>query len=259
MQSFDGKIVLVTGASSGIGKAAAIMLAQRGAHVIAAARRVAESEATVEAIRQVGGEATFVAMDVSDGDSVAAGFDQIRSRFGRLDAAYNNAGVTNDFKLLGDMTDEDVRSLLEINLYGHIQCMRHELAIMQPQKAGVILNTGSTASLAGAGHLAVYAATKHGIIGLTKSAALDYAAQGIRVNCLCPGGVKTEIAAAAIERDPSLEAFIAKKVPLQRMAEPSEIAEVACFLLSDAASFMTGSVVLADGGQTVGFSVAPQE
>jgi len=135
MQSFDGKIVLVTGASSGIGKAAAIMLAQRGAHVIAAARRVAESEATVEAIRQVGGEATFVAMDVSDGDSVAAGFDQIRSRFGRLDAAYNNAGVTNDFKLLGDMTDEDVRSLLEINLYGHIQCMRHELAIMQPQIA----------------------------------------------------------------------------------------------------------------------------
>ena len=259
MNRFDGQVVLVTGASSGIGKAAAIMLGDRGAHVLVAARRAAQSEDTVEHIRRAGGEATFVQMDVADAASVAAGFDLIQSSFGRLDAAFNNAGVTNDFKALSDTSDAEIRSLIETNLYGTVECMRHELRLMRAAGSGVIVNTGSTTSIAGSGYLAVYAATKHAIAGLTKSAALEYAGEGIRINCLCPGGVKTEIAAAAIERDPSLESFIAKKVPLQRMAEPSEIAEVACFMLSDGASFMTGAVVLVDGGQTVGFSVAPEE
>ena len=259
MRNFEGKTILVTGASSGIGKAVALLLAERGANVIVAARRAAQLEDTSAAIRDAGGVATVVTMDIADSASVADAFATIGSRFERLDGAFNNAGLSHGYKALLDLDEDEIRAVLETNLYGTIACMRHELRLMLAQGGGAILNTGSTTSLTGGGHIAVYTATKHAIAGLTKSTAIEYASSGVRINCLCPGGVKTEMTVAAQEQDPSLQGLISRIVPMKRMAEPREIAEVACFMLSDAASFMTGSVVLVDGGQTVGFSVAPAE
>ena len=252
MHSFKDKVVLVTGANAGIGKATAIMLAARGAQVIVAARRQDAAQAVVDAIDTAGGSATYIGMDLTDADSIKRCFEQIIGKFGRLDGAFNNAGVSGDFKPIYDTTDEEARAIVETNLHGTVVCVREEVRIMKRQDRGSILTTSSVTGLMGTSLLALYSATKHALIGLTKSTAIECAVDNIRVNVLCPGGVKTELTELAMKNDPSLEIWTKRNVPLGRMATPDEIAEAACFILSDAASFMTGSSIVIDGGQSAG-------
>ena len=255
MYRFDGKTVLVTGASSGLGKAVAIMMAERGARVIIAARRAVKLAETAAIIRQTGGEATTIDLDIADRESVAKCFKQIADNHGRLDAAFNNAGLAH-FGLASDIPDQEIRMLIDTNIYGTLDCMRQELRIMKQQGSGVILNTSSVTGVVGASMLSLYAATKHAIVGMTKSAAIEHARAGIRINALCPGGIATELTEASMRDDPAQMEWTRKTVPLGRMASPREVGEIACFLLSDAASFMIGSMVVADGGLGAGFDLA---
>jgi len=250
MTSFTGKVVLVTGATSGIGRASALMLADRGATVIAGARRGAQGESLVAEAKAKGGNVRFAAVDIASEASVEALFDLIARDYGRLDGALNNAGVEADAAPLADTPTEDFDRVFNTNVKGTWLCMRREMRMMRDLGGGSIVNVASMAGVSGMANASVYVASKHAIVGMTKSAALDHPDLGIRVNCLCPGATTTEMSARWSDRLPGGEAALAGYVPMKRVAAASEQAEVALFLLSDAASYMTGSIVLADGGST---------
>jgi len=251
---FSGKIALVTGASSGIGRAAVIDLVREGATVIAAARRSEQGSAVIEAARAAtaGAQVRFVQTDISSSDSVDALFDVIAADYGRLDVAFNNAGVEADAAELPDTPIEVFDSVFGINVRGTWMCMRHEMRLMREQGHGAIVNTSSIAGLIAYPHSSVYTGSKHAIIGMTKSAALDLADRGVRVNCLCPGATRGEMASRWVDRVPGGEEAMVQTIPMKRMGTPEELAAVAMFLLSDAASYMTGAIVVADGGSVLG-------
>ncbi len=251
MKDFAGKIVLVTGASSGIGRAAAVKLGYEGANVIVAARREVNGMQTVEAVIEAGGTASFIAFDIGDEASIDALFAAIEARHGRLDAALNNAGTEGDPAMLPDMAIAEFDRVFNVNARGTWLCMRHELRMMRAQGGGAIVNTASIAGVVGFPMSSAYTASKHAIVGMTKSASLDMAPMGIRVNCLCPGGTTTEMSERWTTRVPGGEAELAQRVPMRRFARAEEQAEVAVFMLSDAASYMSGSVMVVDGGATV--------
>lgn len=249
---FDGKVALVTGAGSGIGQATALAFAEKGAKVVVSDYVREGGEETVRLIKEAGGEAIFIQTDVSKPAEVKDLLDKIVNHYGRIDCAHNNAGIALPLVPLDEITDEQFDAIYNVNLKGVFSCMRQEIRYMLQQGAGAIVNTASMVGLIGMRDNGPYCATKHGVIGLTRAAALDYAQKGIRVNCVCPGFTLTPMVKKAFEHDPdSLDAYVAGSgTPLARWASPDEIARVVVFLCSDNASYVTGHAMVIDGGYT---------
>lgn len=251
MRDFAGRIVLVTGASSGIGRAAAVLLGGRGAHVIVAARRPEQGRETVTRLVEQGGTGEYVPVDLMDADSIDALFTAIATNHGRLDAAFNNAGVEVDAAPLPDMPVAAFDYIFDTNVRGTWLCLRHEMRIMRAQGHGAIVNTSSVAGIVGYANRSLYTASKHAIVGMTKSAALELAHLGVRINCLLPGGVQTDMSTRWVSLVPGGYDALAEGIPMKRWGMPGEMAEAAAWLLSDAASYVTGANLVVDGGLSV--------
>jgi NAD(P)-dependent dehydrogenase (short-subunit alcohol dehydrogenase family) len=243
----EGKIALVTGASSGIGRATALVFAREGAKVIVADLDEKGGQETIARVKAVGSEAIFVKTDVSRAMDVEALVRKTLEAYGRLNCAVNNAGTANEWGLLHEASEETWDHVIHINLKGVWLCMKYEIPPMLKQGGGVIVNISSIMGLVGHIHKPIYAASKHGVIGLTKSAALQYAKSGIRVNAVCPGWIRTPITEGRLNDPESRERMIAT-IPLGRVGSPEEVAEAVVWLCSEAASFVTGHTLLVDGG-----------
>lgn len=244
-----GKVALVTGAASGIGRASALEFAREGAKVIVADVVVKDGRGTVELIRKEGGQSEFVKADVSKAAEVEAMVNKTVEIYGRLDCAHNNAGVVEEGATI-DFTEESFDRTMNVNLKGVWLCMKYEIIQMLKQHSGAIVNTASVQGLVGRLYLAVYSASKHGVVGLTKSAALEYFDSGIRINAVCPGLTRTPPIERIIAQDPAAEAVFLKFTGIGRMGTPKEIAHAITWLCSDEASFVTGQAVAVDGGWT---------
>jgi NAD(P)-dependent dehydrogenase (short-subunit alcohol dehydrogenase family) len=240
-----GKVALVTGGGMGIGRAAALLFATEGAKVIIGDADERAAGETVALIRAESGESRCLRADITRVEEAASLVDAAVAAYGRLDCAFNNAGISVGGALTADITEEAWTRALDVNLTGTWNCLRAEIPQMLRQGAGTIVNNASAAGLVGIANSAAYAASKHGVIGLTKSAALDYAGSNIRINAICPGLTQTPL----IERRFGADALArAGRMPIGRIAAPREIAEAALWLCSDAASFVTGAAVPIDGG-----------
>jgi len=251
MKRFAGKVALVTGGNAGIGKATALAFAREGAKVVIAARRKPLGEETVRTILEEGGEAVFIRTDVSVPAEVEGLIRKAVERYGRLDLAFNNAGVAGPMNRLAKQTLETWDLVINTNLKGVWLCMKYEIAQMLQQGGGVIVNTASTAGISGSPGAAIYSASKHGVLGLTKSAAADYATRNIRINAVCPGPILTPMLEEGFaQRPPMRDAYLAT-IPMGRFGTPEEIAGAVLWLCSDEASFMTGYSVTIGGGQTI--------
>ena len=242
-----GRVGLVTGGASGIGAATVRLLVARGARVVIADRDVAAGEGLAA---ELGGPevARFVATDVTDPDQVAAMVDAAVEGFGGLDLAVNNAGTSGTYTALTDHTLADWERTVSINLTGVFLCLRAEVPALLARGGGAIVNTASGAGLMGFAHLPAYVASKHGVVGLTKSVALEYARKGIRVNVVCPGSVRTPMPAGFVGGDEDALEGMGKMSPIGRLGTPAEIAEAIVWLCTDASSFVTGAAVTVDGG-----------
>jgi NAD(P)-dependent dehydrogenase (short-subunit alcohol dehydrogenase family) len=248
--TFDGRVALVTGGASGIGRATCRRLAADGARVLVTDLDADGGEATVADLVDRGAAAADVAfrpVDVSDGAQVRAMVDDAVARWGRLDIAFNNAGMSGTYAALPDQTLDDWERTLAVNLTSVFLCLQAEITAMTETGGGAIVNTASSAGLMGFANLPAYVASKHGVIGLTKSVALEYARQGIRVNAVCPGTVRTTMLERFAGGTEAVERMGAM-APIGRIGEPEEIAEAVAWLCSDAASFVTGHALAADGG-----------
>ena len=245
----DGKAALVTGAGSGIGRATALACAREGAKIVVADRVVEGGEETVSMIKSAGGEATFVPVNVTQAAEVKAMVAAAVSAYGRIDCAHNNAGIEGVFATTADYPEEDWDRVMAVNLKGVWLCMKYEIPQMVQQGGGAIVNTASLAGLVGAKRMPAYVASKHGVAGLTKTAALEYAKSGIRVNAVCPGIIHTSMVDRMfLNRRPDLEDRLAAVEPMGRLGKPEEVAEAVVWLCSDAASFVTGHTMTVDGG-----------
>jgi NAD(P)-dependent dehydrogenase (short-subunit alcohol dehydrogenase family) len=243
----EGKIALVTGGASGIGRATALTFAREGAKLVIADMNEDGGQQTVHMITEKGGEAIFVRTDVSQAVEVQALISKAVETYGRLDCAHNNAGISGGGRALtADYAEDRWHQVTAVNLTGVWLCMRYEIPQMLSQGSGAIVNTASVAGLIGSRGLAAYVASKHGVVGLTKTAALEYAQQSIRVNCVCPGVIQTPMTEGALS-DPALQAQITVR-PMGRVGTPEEVAEAVVWLCSDAASFVTGHAMSIDGG-----------
>jgi NAD(P)-dependent dehydrogenase (short-subunit alcohol dehydrogenase family) len=243
---FGGKVAIITGASSGIGRAVALAFGCAGAEVVVAARREDRGEDTAAAIRESGGEATFVKCDVTSAGEVEDLVETAVSRYGRLDMCCNNAGFLNEDYVI-DLEEADWNQVLDVNLKAVWMCMKHEISRMQT--SGAIVNISSIAGVRGYTATA-YVASKHGLIGLTKSAARQYGERGIRINAVCPGWVSTEMTADVIA-DQERRQRIVSKTPLGRIGTAEEMADAVLWLCSEQASFVTGHSLVVDGGYTI--------
>lgn len=245
----QGKVALVTGGGSGIGRTSAIALANEGARVVVADINTGGGQATVDAITECDGDAFFVKADMTISADVQAMIDATVEAYGQLDCALNNAGIEGAVGVpIADAEEDDWDRVIDINLKGVWLCLKHEIAHMQKQGGGSIVNTASVAGLVGGTFGAAYHASKHGVVGLTKSAALEYGSSGIRVNAVCPGVIRTEMADRLLGGDDTREARIAAQHPLGRLGTPEEVAEMVVWLCSDSASFVTGAALSVDGG-----------
>jgi NAD(P)-dependent dehydrogenase (short-subunit alcohol dehydrogenase family) len=275
MKGLTGKTALVTGAGSGIGRASAFRFAEEGANVVVADVVEETGRETADRIEDAGGDATFVEVDVSDLESTQRMVDTAVETYGRLDFAHNNAGILTGFESASEITEEKWDRLLDINLKGTWACMKAELPVMKRQGSGAIVNTASEAGLVGMGGLSSYSASKHGVVGLTKSVALETAEHGIRVNAIAPGPTKTNIQSGMLGGDGTPSSSILSRVrtairllrltlrtlradfdtaamrdvPMDRIAEPEEMAGAVAFLCSADASYITGHTIPIDGGQ----------
>ena len=244
-----GKVALVTGGSSGIGRACALAFTKEGAKVIVADIGNEEGAETVALIEKAGGQAIFVKTDVSRAMEVETMVSKAVKAFGRLDCALNNAGILGERNFAADYTEEGWNKVININLTGTWLCMKYEIRQMLKQNSGAIVNTASVLGLVGSnGPSPAYAASKHGVVGLTKSAALSYAQSGIRINAVCPGFITTPLVDSLTGGDPEIEATLIERHPIGRMGKPEEVAEAVVWLCSDAASFVTGHAMSVDGG-----------
>jgi NAD(P)-dependent dehydrogenase (short-subunit alcohol dehydrogenase family) len=250
MKIFEGKVALVTGAGGGIGLATASAFAEAGASVIVADSNATLLEEASDGLRSAGHDVLAVSCDVTDRNQVRRMVDQAVGRYGRLDAAFNNAGINCDSAPMLETEDEEFDNIVDVNLRGVWNCMKAELRQMMPQGSGAIVNCSSIGGMRGSRGRAAYSASKFGVIGLTRAAALDYAGQNIRINAVCPGIIGNTPMAARVTKnnDPDIiKAFIAAE-PIGRLGEPEEIAAAVVWLCSPAASFMVGHAMAIDGG-----------
>jgi NAD(P)-dependent dehydrogenase (short-subunit alcohol dehydrogenase family) len=250
-EDFAGRVALVTGGGSGLGQAAARLLAGRGAKVVVADVNDEGGASTVEQCEQAGGEATFVHTDVTDEEQVKAAIAAAVDTWGRLDAAINNAGTTGPSKPTADYSLDEWNAVVALNLTSVFLCMKYEIPQMVSQGGGAIVNTSSGAGLVGFAGLPGYVATKHGVIGITRAAALEYVKAGVRVNAICPGSTRTPMLEGFMGGNPVIEQAMENSAPIGRLARPEEIAEAMVWLLSDAASFVVGHAFAVDGGAVV--------
>lgn len=247
-QVFQDKVALVTGGSFGIGQAAAIAFAKRGAKVVIA--DWVKDDLTQSLIGSLGGEATFVQCDVSRDEDVRRLIQKTISQYGRLDFAFNNAGIEGLSAPTHECTNENWDRTIGINLKGVWLCMKYEIEQMLKQGKGVIVNNASIAGLVGFQNIPAYVASKHGVIGLTKNAALEYSRSGIRVNVVCPGVIKTPMIDRFTGKSKEVEKQFENMEPVGRLGRPEEVAETVIWLCSDASSFITGDAIPIDGGWT---------
>jgi NAD(P)-dependent dehydrogenase (short-subunit alcohol dehydrogenase family) len=246
----NDKVCMVTGAASGIGRETAIAAAQAGARIVVTDINDVGGEETAAIIREGGGEAIFVRADITVEDEVAAVVAQAIETYGRLDCACNNAGMSPAAKPLHEIPTDAFRKLVDVNLMSAFFCMKHQVPAMLDRGSGSIVNVASVAGLVGIAHCGDYAASKHGVVGMTKVAALDYATSGIRVNAVAPGGVRTPLLVKASDSDPALMEHSKAAHPIGRVGEPREVADAIVWLLSDQAGFVTGACLPIDGGST---------
>ncbi|WP_121356314.1 SDR family oxidoreductase [Flavisolibacter nicotianae] len=249
---FQNKIALVTGGSFGIGRATAVAFAQRGARVVIADWKEDPDGLTLQQIREAGSEGLFVKTDIAKTADVKALFEKIMAIDGRIDYAFNNAGIEGEMAPVHECTEENWDRTIAINLKGTWLCMKEEIARMRKQGGGVIVNCASIAGLGGFANLPAYVASKHAVVGLTKTAALENATAGIRVCTVCPGVIRTPMIDRVTRGDPEVEKQYTAMEPMGRMGRPEEIAETVVWLCSEAASFVTGISMAVDGGFMAG-------
>lgn len=250
MSTLDGKAALVTGGGSGLGRASAIAFARAGATVTVADVDADGGKETAALVQDAGGDADFVRADVTEPGDVAAMVDAAVARWGRLDCAVNNAGTTGASATTADYTIEDWNRTIALNLTGVFLCLRAEIPVML-ERGGAIVNMASGAGLVGFPGLPAYVASKHGVVGLTRAAALEYARDGIRINAICPGSTRTPMLEGFMGGDENVERMMTRAVPLGRLGRPEEIAEAVVWLCSDAASFVVGHALAVDGGSVI--------
>jgi NAD(P)-dependent dehydrogenase (short-subunit alcohol dehydrogenase family) len=247
----EGKAALVTGGGSGLGRASAIALARAGATVtVADVDEQGGKETAALVSEEAGGDADFVRADVTQTDEVEAMVDKAVARWGHLDCALNNAGTTGVSAPTADYTLDDWNRAIALNLTGVFLCLKYELPAML-ERGGAIVNMASGAGLVGFPGLPAYVASKHGVVGLTRAAALEYASQGVRVNAICPGSTRTPMLEGFMGGDEQVERMMTRAVPLGRLGRPEEIAEAVVWLCSDAASFVVGHSLAVDGGSVI--------
>lgn len=247
---FRNNVVLVTGATSGIGRITALAFAREGARVVAAGRRAAEGDALLKELKSHQADALFVQTDVSQEDQVKQLIERTCKTFGRLDVAFNNAGVEGlRFKPTHEQTVENYRLVMDCNVLGVLLCMKHQISAMLQTGGGAIVNNASVSGMVGVGGMSVYAASKHAVIGLTRSSALEYASQGIRINSVSPGVVESEMFERLAEVGSSRE-MMNNLHPIGRIGKPEEIASAVLYMCSPEAGFLTGANLPVDGGLT---------
>lgn len=249
-QRLQDKIALVTGGAGGIGRATALAFAREGAKVAVVDLNANAAAEVALAVAAAGGEAISLQVDVTRADQVAAMVGRVVERFGRLDIAFNNAGIDIEHEPLAKASEETFDQLMNVNVKGVWLCMKHEIEQMLKQGSGAIVNTSSIGGLIGAARQPIYGATKHAVLGLTKAAAVEYGRKGIRVNAVCPGIIRTEMTERAIARDPRRQKYIDQAHPIGRLGEAEDIARSVVFLCSDDAAFVLGHSLAVDGGFT---------
>lgn len=246
----DGKIALITGGSSGIGRETAVLFAQHGARLAIADLNPDGGQETVQLIRDAGGTAVFIQTDVAQAAQVENMVNAVVGEYGRLNIAFNNAGIDGLPVRTADSSEEEYDRIMAVNAKGVWLCLKYEIQQMLRQGGGTIVNTASVAGLIGAHSMSAYAASKHAVVGLTKTAAVEYASKGIRVNAVCPAIIRTAMVERAFAHLPQLEQGAIQNNPSHRIGDPREVAEAVLWLASDAASFTTGATLTVDGGLT---------
>jgi NAD(P)-dependent dehydrogenase (short-subunit alcohol dehydrogenase family) len=250
----DGKVAVVTGAAGVIGSATIRLLAERGARVVAVDRREQDLQTAVRDL-PASAQALAVSADVTDEDEVADYVRAAVAKFGTVDVFYNNAGIEGDVKPITEYSLESFRRVLDVNVVGVFLGMKHVLPVMLKQNSGSIINTASIAGLMGSPHIAVYSASKHAVIGLTKSAAWECTGTGVRINCVCPGLIDSRMLSTIMQgrnggNAPPPHEKLVERIPARRLGQASEVASIVAFLASDEASYVSGSAYTVDGGRT---------
>jgi NAD(P)-dependent dehydrogenase (short-subunit alcohol dehydrogenase family) len=252
MNKSEGKVAFITGATSGIGEATAKTLAHRGVRVVISGRREALGKRVVDQIRAEGGEATFIVTDVNSEESIGKAISYSVDQYGSLDIGVNNAGIALETQPLADCDGEKLQQMLQTNVMGVFWCMKYEIQQMLKQGSGAIVNLASIAGINGIPYASTYAATKHAVVGLTKSAALDYATKNIRINAVAPGAIRTDIILQQMGFGAYDENKVIEMFPVKRMGNPQEIANGITWLCSDESSYATGHILAIDGGFSAG-------
>jgi 2,5-dichloro-2,5-cyclohexadiene-1,4-diol dehydrogenase 1 len=247
-RDLEGRSIICTGAGSGIGRSGAVIAARHGAHILVTDISEEGGRETVDLIRAEGGIAEFERIDISKEEDAKRMVERAIALFGKLDGAFNNAAVPQKTAMVHELTLDQWRRNIDVTLTGTFLCMKYELEAMLANGKGAIVNTSSGAGLKGFKLGSEYTAAKHGVVGLTRTAALEYSGLGIRINSISPGGVRTPMLEGAMKTNPDLEPYIVSTHPIGRMAHPDELGEAAVWLLSDAASFVTGAILPVDGG-----------
>lgn len=248
---FKGKVALVTGGNAGIGKATALRFAQAGAKVVIASRRAEANDAAVAGIKAQGGEALGLAVDVAKEDDIRRMVDETMKAYGRLDIAFNNAGVEEDSGSWRDNTAASYQKIFDINVRGVLLCMKYEIGAMgKAGGGGKIINTSSVAGHVGLGGVPIYVASKHAVEGLTKTFALEFGKQGIRINAVAPAAIETDMYRRFVDGKPGMREALAAAHPIGRIGQPEEVADAVLWLASDQSSFVMGQSIVVDGGFT---------